>query len=158
MKRVPLRPAARPAMRHEGGYQTATKPQKFMCDGGLYLVKFAQNKYGNGKGIFTEQVVALAGQLIGAQVPQVALVDVPREHAEELRAQRASLGLDFDPQPGIHHGSRWADGHTDQMGIAYEAENRERFGALQVLYTWIGGAGDHQFIYRAATPHEVLSF
>src|SRR6476646_6825285 len=118
MKRVPLRPAARPAMRHEGGYQTATKPQKFMCDGGLYLVKFAQNKYGNGKGIFTEQVVALAGQLIGAQVPQVALVDVPREHAEELRAQRGPLGPHFDPPPGIPPRSRLGERPNDPMGNA----------------------------------------
>jgi hypothetical protein len=50
------------------GLQTATRPQKFTCDdNGLYAVKFAENKHGDGKGIFTEHVVALAGRLASSE-------------------------------------------------------------------------------------------
>lgn len=59
----------RVAITHAGGFTSATRPQKFICDNGeLYVVKFSGNNHGDGRGIFTEQVVALAGRLIGAPV------------------------------------------------------------------------------------------
>jgi hypothetical protein len=74
-----------------------------------------------------------------------------------LKKDAASLALDFDPEPGVHHGSRWADGFSDRLALAYQDENREAFGALDVLYSWTYCAGDHQWIYRLEEPHEVLS-
>jgi hypothetical protein len=64
-----------------------------------------------------------------------------------LKKDAASLALDFDPEPGVHHGSRWADGFSDRLALAYQDENREAFGALDVLYSWTYCAGDHQWIY-----------
>ena len=145
------RVVARRALRHEGGIPTATQPQKYACDdASLYLVKFCENGHGNGHGIFAEEVVALAGRLIGAPVPQVDLVHVSNELI-------AGLSLPFVPGEGAHHGSAWADGYSDRNGVAYVDENRERFGALDVLYAWLFCNGDQQYIYRNAAPHEVLS-
>jgi hypothetical protein len=148
----------RRAIRHEGGLPTASKPQKFLCDdSGLYAVKFSQNQHGDGKAIFTEQVVGLAGKLLGAPVGPVELVDVAPALADALRAD-PSLG--FDPQPGPHHGSRWVGTNvSDRLGLEtqYLPTNRERFGALEVLYCWIPCTGDHQWIYDNEPPNHVYS-
>jgi hypothetical protein len=137
-----------------GGLTSASRPQKLRCDdGNLYAVKFRSNPYGNGRAIFTEQVVALLGQLIGAPVPEVRLVRV----TDELLAL---LSLDFNGQPatsGLQHGSMWQDNFSDRDGLSHVDQNRSAFGALRLLYSWLFCAGDHQFIYRNATPHDVLS-
>lgn len=53
--------------------ETASRPQKFRGDDGrLYAVKFRNNDHGDGRAVFTEQVVGLLGQRIGAPVPEVA--------------------------------------------------------------------------------------
>jgi len=71
------RPQPRTAITHAGGFTSATRPQKFICDNGeLYVVKFKENMHGDGRGLFTEQVVAIAGRLIGAPVADVELVEV----------------------------------------------------------------------------------
>src|SRR6266702_4238299 len=78
------------AQRYAGGLTSASRPQKFECDdGNLYAVKFRGNPHGNGRAIFTEQVVGLLGRLVGAPVPEVRLVSVT---AELL----ASLSIDFN--------------------------------------------------------------
>ena len=144
-------PPARTAVEWIEGLGTASQPQKFICgDTALYLVKFANNPHGDGKGNVTEQVVALAGALIGAPVPEATLVEVS---AELLGA----LQLPDFAGPGLHHGSRWAHGYSDRQHLAYVDENRERFGALDILYAWMLCVGDHQWIYRNEPPHEVLS-
>src|SRR5712691_1419694 len=75
----------RRVQRHDGGLGTASKPQKFICDNeDLYLVKFTQNQHGDGRAIFTEQVVGRVGVLIGAPVAHVALVEVPAPIIAEL--------------------------------------------------------------------------
>lgn len=145
------RAVARRVLRHEGDGPSASRPQRYLCDdGAVYSVKFRENQHGDGRGIFAEQVVSLGGRLLGAPVAQVDLVHV----SEDLVAQ---LSLPFNPQAGPHHGSQWAHGYSDRQHIAYVDENREAFGALHVLYTWMLCNGDHQFIYRNAAPHEVLS-
>jgi hypothetical protein len=127
-----------------------------ICDDDeLYAVKFAQNEYGDGRAIFTEQLVARLGRRIGAPVPAVCLVDVGPELTEEIRA-KPELQLNFLPQPGLHHGSKWELGYSDRQGVAYVDENRERFAALHVLYAWFL-ASDQQWIYRNEAPHLVLS-
>lgn len=147
------------AHRHVEGIATATCPQKFLCGttDDLYAVKFAGNQHGDGKGIFNEQVVALLGALLQAPVPGVDLVEVAKALADELCRNRTAHNLNFDPEPGVHHGSRWAHGHSDRQTIQYVDENRQRFGALNVLHEWVTCSGDHQWIYANAQPHHVLS-
>lgn len=134
---------------------SASQPQKFRCnDGRVYAVKFKGNPYGNGRAIYTEQVVALLGHLIGVPVAEVELVSVT---AELLGALNITIG-GVPAQAGIHHGSRWQDGFSDRADfIRYAEQNREAFGALRVLYSWVHCAGDHQVIYRNEEPHDVLS-
>ena len=153
-------PGEHTAKRHDGGLTTASRPQKFTCEedeNELWLVKLAGNTHGGGKGIFNEQVAGLAGRLLAAPVAGVALVRVPQALAEAL-SQDPTLQLDYVPEPGVHHGSLWVGANmSDRMGIAYVDENRERLGALQVLYTWLACASDHQWIYDNDAPHEVFS-
>lgn len=151
-------PAPIPGRRHDGGIPTATRPQKVFCGEKeeLYAVKFAQNTHGDGRGIFTEQLVARLGQLLSAPVPEVALVEVSVELNDVIRASPASQ-FNFEPQPGVHHGSRWALGYSDRQQLAYVDENRQAFAALHVLAVWVFCNGDHQWIYRNDPPHEVLS-
>lgn len=136
------------------GLLSASRPQKFRCDDGrLYAVKFQGNPYGDGRAIFTEHAVGLLGQLIGAPVAEVRRVRVTDELLALLR-------IDLNGQPataGLHHGSRWEDGFSDRSALDYADKNRVEFGALHVLYSWLHCAGDHQFIYRNAEPHDVLS-
>lgn len=152
------RPAPVTAQRHDGGLGSATRPQKFTCsDDALYAVKFIQNNHGDGRGVFNEQVVALCGALIDAPVPRVEAIEVPASIAAALDRDRAALDIDFSPRPGVHHGSRWMSNYSDRAGLVHVAENRQRFGALDVLYTWLTCTSDHQWIYANDPPHEVLS-
>jgi hypothetical protein len=152
------RQVAREAREHQGGHQTASRPQRFRCDDGqTYSVKFMQNQHGDGRAIFTEQVIGLLGALLGALVAPVELVRVPDELAAALVRDRATHGLDFDPGGGVHHGSRWAAGHSERAALDHLDANRARFGALDVLYAWAVCAGDQQFIYANTPPYPVLS-
>jgi hypothetical protein len=143
------------AQRHVRAIGSGSKPHLFKCDDGQhYAVKFRGNPHGDGRGIFTEQVVARLGQLIGAPVPEVRLVNVT---AELL----APLNLDIGggvAESGLHHGSCWAEGFSDRMNLdRYPDRNREKYAALRLLYSWLVCTGDHQVIYRDAEPHDVLS-
>jgi len=149
-----VRPAV-VAQEHIERLQSASKPQKFRCDDGeLYAVKFLGNPDGDGRAIFTEQITALLGRLIGAPVPEVRLVSVT---AELL----APLGIEFNgvaATPGLHHGSRWAHGYSDRSGLTrYPDRNRALLAALHLLYSWMYCTDDHQVIYRNTEPHDVLS-
>jgi hypothetical protein len=144
----------RPAVvgqKHIESLNSASKPQKFQCDdSALYAVKFLGNPDGNGRAIFTEQVTALLGRLIGAPVAEVRLVRIT---AELL----APLNINFTA-PGLHHGSRWVDNYSDRTDfIRYADENRAPLAALQLLYSWLSCKDDHQLIYCNAAPHRVLS-
>jgi hypothetical protein len=146
------------ARRHDGGIETATRPQKLICgdEERLFAVKFIQNNHGDGRGIASEQIVARLGRLIGACVAEVAVVDVSAELVEVIRASPDSH-LDFVPLPGLHHGSMWALGFSDRQHLAFIDENRQAFAALHVLAAWAFCNGDHQWIYRNEPPHDVLS-
>jgi hypothetical protein len=144
----------REAKRFDGGLATASRPQKFICDDGLlHAVKFAQNNHGDGRAIFTEQIVGRAGLLLEAPVARVELVDVSSGLVEEVRAQ-PDPGVDFVPEPGIHHASLWATNYTDRQNADHVDTNRTRFGALEILYAWFFCTGDHQFIYNNTSQHE----
>ncbi|HZD68423.1 MAG TPA: HipA family kinase [Actinomycetes bacterium] len=137
------------------GLTSASKPQKFRCDDGqLYAVKFRNNPYGDGRAIVAEHVVSLFGTLIGAPVAEVRLVTVTSELLTQLNIVLDAGG---PAAVGVHHGSRWVDGFSDRFDIRYADENRQAFAALHILYSWLFCNGDHQFIYRNAEPHDVLS-
>lgn len=127
---------------------TASQPVKVMADDGhVYLVKGRQN----GRMIVNEQIVAALGTELHAPIPPVALVDVPEPL---IRAEANMQHL----QPGVSHGSRWLDSCSDRQGIAYtdRPENRPRFAALAILYSWVQG-GDQQLIYEKTPPNLVYS-
>lgn len=137
------------------GLTSASRPQKFRCDDGhLYAVKFRDNPHGDGRAVATEQIVGLFGALISAPVAEVRLVTVT---SELLAALNIVFNGGEPAAAGVHHGSRWADGYSDRAEVRYVDENREAFAALRILYSWLFCAGDHQFIYRNAKPHGVLS-
>jgi hypothetical protein len=138
-----------------GALSSASCPQKFNCDdGNLYLVKFRTNPHGDGRAIFTEQVVALLGQLIGAPVPQVKLISITPELLSPL-----NINLNGVPAaPGLHHGSRWVHDFSDRSAFLRHTDaNRSLFGTLRLLYSWLYCGGDHQLIYRNSEPHDPLS-
>jgi hypothetical protein len=141
------------ATQYDSYIDTASKPHKLICDDGSpYSVKFINNPHGDGKAIATEQIVALAGDLIDAPVPRVDLISVSDELVNLIKTS-------FPASPasaGIHHGSKWAEGYSGRTGLAHQDENRDKFAALDVLYTWLL-AGDHQWIYRNTHPNDVLS-
>ncbi len=87
----------------------------------------------------------------------MSLLEVPQPLIDELLRDKATHHLDFDPAAGVHHGSRWAHNHSDRAGLEHLATNRARFGALEVLYTWVSCAGDHQWIYSNEPTRAVLS-
>lgn len=120
-------------------------------------MKFAQNQHGDGKAIFTEQIVAGLGRLLGAPVADVALVQLPEALVDELNANREAHGIDYTAVAGVHHGSRWVEGYGQRAELAHVDTNRESFGALDVLYTWAPYTGDYQWIYADAAPHAVMS-
>jgi len=142
------------AVEHIESLSSASEPQKVRGDdGAVYAVKFLTNRYGNGRAIFTEQVVPLLGRLIDAPVPEVTRIDVTPDLLSV-----SSFSVNAAPAtPGLHHGSRWADGFADRMAIDHVDSNREALGALSVLYTWLHCAGDQQLIYQNSPPHRVLS-
>lgn len=143
------------AQRHVKPLPGGSLAQLFGCDDGeQYAVKFRGTPHGDGRGIFTEQVVALFGRLMGAPVPEVRLVTVT---AELLAPLNIDLG-GRPAEPGLQHGSCWAEGFSDRSDfLRYPDRNREGFGALRLLYSLLVCPNDHQVIYRNAEPHDVLS-
>ena len=113
-----------------------------------YVVKGRQA----GRQIVNDQVVARLGLAIGAPVGQPEIVEISSELIEE------------DPSfsyliPGTAHATIYIPNCSDDrepVQYAKQAENRERFALLCVLYGWVH-AGDHQFIYQKQRPNLVHS-
>lgn len=125
-----------------------SRPVLVTCDDGRkYVLKGAHC----GKAIVNEQIVARLGILIGAPICPTTLVEIPAE----LCAINPQMS---DIAPGLAHGIEFIDDCTERAGMDHTGvpENRSRFAALQVLYTWLH-AGDQQLIYRTVPPHLVYS-
>jgi hypothetical protein len=151
---IAISPTPVVAMEHVESLGSASAPQKIRCDDGhLYAVKFRTNGYGNGRAIFAEHVVPRLGALVGAPIPEVALVSV----TADLLDVSSFLIAGGPPTVGLHHGSRWVNDFADREGIAHVDQNREALAALSVLYTWAHCPADHQLIYSNKEPHAVLS-
>ncbi len=146
------RPTAINAQTYVKKWGTSSNPVALICDDGhTYVVKARQpNNATIGHVVVAEQVVARIGLLIGAPVPEVALVEVPAL----LVSAQPEMG---HMQPGVAHGSRFMADVTEQMALDNtHAENRERFALLAVLYGWMA-ASDHQFVYNKTGPRLVHS-
>ncbi len=144
--RVPQPISARTFIKKWGG--TYSNPALLACDGGCkYVVKGRQV----GRGLITDHVVGRLGQVMGAPVSQVSVVDLPAQLVE------AEPQLHHMPY-GLSHGSLWIPDCSERSSFTYKdvPENRTRFALLAVLYGWVF-PGDHQFIYQNDPPHMVYS-
>jgi hypothetical protein len=130
--------------------ESASKPQKILCgdDGILYSVKFSNNTHGDGRALVAECVAGLLGQSLGAPVAEVALIAVDQQF---LALNPIELQPGLSAMPGVHHGSRWIEDCIGPLGPDHVDVNRERFGSLEVLYTWLHCSNDQQFIYSTTT-------
>lgn len=134
-------------------FGTNARPVRvFASNGRAYVVKSLQDGHDHMERVLVnEQVVSTLGKAIGAPVASVALISVPK------------VLIDAEPEmthmdPGVAHASLWLDNCTEREGLKYVdvGENRNRFAALAILYSWIH-ANDHQFLYAKAEPHLVYS-
>lgn len=125
-----------------------SRPARVSCsDGNEFWIEGSQV----GRPIFVEQVVGAIGHRIDAPVPEIRIV------ALDSALTKAEPGLSHFV-PGYVHASKREIDCTDRDAFRYydEPDNRSRFAALSVLYTWTG-ATDHQFIYKKQMPHLVFS-
>lgn len=125
------------------------------ADGEHYAVKtlgISHDGLPTGRTMFNEYVAGSLGKLIGAPVPEVALICVPRQLVDQHNL--------LPRLSGLAHGShfirdcREPEGQKDQ--ILFETVNRERFALLAVFLGWAiwKVPGDKEFIYDE-TSHRV---
>ncbi len=120
---------------------------RFKCAGNrIFVAKGTRNQ----KGLIAEHVVARLGQLLGAPVGEVSLVQVP----DILRTDPTVMAMGA----GIAHGTLFIENITDRMALGHTniPENRSRFAGLCVLYS-LAGASDHQLFYSTKAPQLVYS-
>lgn len=129
-------------------WNSYSHPALLTCDDGKkYVVKGKQL----GRTLVPDQIAGRLGRLIGAPVPEVGLVDVPKELIE---AEDELRGM----SPGIGHASVLLEGVGEKLGYDYTntKQNRKRFASLAILFGWMVG-GDQQFLYSDSEPHLVHS-
>jgi len=128
---------------------TASQPVKITANNGKdYLVKGLQNN----RMIVNEQVVGVLGELLGAPVPSPTLIDLPDAL---IKTQNEMSHM----PPGVSHGSPWVSDCSDRDNHVKHTdlpENKPRFTALAVLYSWVHG-NDKQWIYSNNSPYLVYS-
>jgi Family of unknown function (DUF6338) len=120
----------------------------------LYAVKFRNNKHGDGRALVVENLTGRCGELIGAPVGEVAVIEV---NESLVGGGLVTLHDGTPAEDGLQHESRWVETYGDRKGIEYVAQNRAGLGALQVLYSWLLCTADHQLLYRDEPPYDVLS-
>lgn len=113
----------------------------------VYYLKGAQL----GRMLVSEQVVARIGQALGAPVPEVRILDLPRDLVHYDLNMRGFT-------PGLAHGSLKIDDCANEAGRlhTHTPENRSRYLLLGVLFG-LTVAHDAQFILRDAPPRLVYS-
>ena len=118
--------------------RNASRPVLVSCDDGReWIIKGGQL----GKTPFNEQMIASLAALVAAPVPETGLVYVPPV-VVRLEPQMAHFS------PGLAHGSVRIDNCTEERALPYQnAENRARYAALSLLYSWTDSA-DEQVLYR----------
>jgi len=127
------------AVRHLSGpiSQSFSRPHIYVAsDGNEYVVKFARPN--QLRSVSSDQVASRAGREIDAPVPEPAAI----------RVEVALLPVGEEPSAaGLAHGCRFLEHVTDRQEVAHVDENRQRFGALTVFYTWLR-ADDRQVVYQ----------
>jgi hypothetical protein len=127
-----------------------SRPAAISCDDGHVYI--AKGRPGIERSIVAERIVGYLAVLLNAPVPAVMLIDI-----EDLRVAEPQM-VDF-AQGRLAHGSRDAgEPCSDRMGLqhGFAVENRARFAALCVLYSWCLSS-DQQVIYGNAFPNLVYS-
>lgn len=131
-----------------------SNPVDLMCnDGNIYVVKGRKaGRADVSRAIVNDHIVGRLGALLGAPVPQIALVEIPLELIAAQPEMQHMI-------PGIAHGSRSVEGVSEKLGLQHHdlPENRSRFALLAVLYGWVI-ANDQQFFYNNEEPYLVYSF
>jgi hypothetical protein len=134
---------------------TASHPVYLECDDGkTYVVKPVRNDTDQGRMLFSDQIVARFGALMGAAVPRVSLVTISQTLIDLSPDKLQGLG---HCQPGISHGSELLRNVTeriDQFQHVPDDDNKNRFASLGVLHGWIGFS-DRQFLYEVSDPFRV---
>jgi hypothetical protein len=134
---------------------TASNPVYLACDDQkTYVVKPMRNDANQGRMLFNDQIIARFGELIGAAVPRVGLVTIPKELIDANPDKQQAMG---HCQPGVAHGSELLLNVTervDQFQHVGDDDNKNRFVLLGVLHGWIGFS-DRQFLYELSDPFRV---
>jgi hypothetical protein len=102
---------------------------------------------------FIEEVVGSLGICLGAPIPTIKIVKLGAAlHSKQPELASHAVGF-------VHASRNELDCVDGRPPIVHHdlPENRTRFAALAILYTWAGGA-DHQFIYKKQAPQLVYSF
>jgi hypothetical protein len=134
------------------------------ADGFKYAVKAIRTDRPTlARMIFTEHVIGRVGRLLGAPIPEIALISISQELIDSNKQTEP-------PTPnkvvmdgiiaGIAHGSRLLEDASaaceGTIQHADQGDNARRFGYLAVLFAWIG-SGDRQFLYLDKPPRLVHS-
>ncbi len=129
---------------------SASNPAAVRCsDGEVYVIKGLNA----GQMIFNDQVCALLGNLIGAAVPDVALVSLSQELIDINSSEIGHFTA------GLCHATRYLpDFSFRENGVIHidQGDNRLRFLRLAAFFGWMGGS-DQQFIYENQPPRRVFS-
>lgn len=128
---------------------TKAKPVILQCDDDKDYVVKGQNA---GRQIVNEQIVARLGLLLGAPIPETKIVEIP----DELIQDEKNLSHIIT---GTAHGSLYLrDTYFAKDLIATSEEvNRPRLALLAVLYGWVGGAYDQQYLFTNQPPRTIYS-
>jgi hypothetical protein len=134
---------------------TASHPVYVVCDDSkTYVVKPLRNDAEQGRMLFTDQIVARFGGLIGVAVPRVSLVTISQALIDLNPHPQQGLG---HCKAGISHGSELLKDVTERIDLfqhVADDDNRNRFSSLGVLHGWLSPS-DRQFLYEVADPFRV---
>ena len=138
-------------------WATASEPVRATCvaaDGAErnYVIK---GKYDQIRQFCNEQIVALCGRLVGA--PVAALAEATVTDADKAGEPRIAH-LVVDPCHAVEYVPYTTERDDNVLKHTDLAQNRARYAALEVLYSWMGCGGDHQFFYDDEPPQLVYSF
>lgn len=124
----------------------------FDGDGQRWWIK-ADNNPQNGKVIVSEHIVGRMGELMGAPVCRVAVVEIP----PDLEGEEYTSGRQL--QAGLTHASLEVSGTENRKkSLRYPTadDNACRHVAILALYDWCWG-NDAQWLYSAPRDHAVYS-
>ena len=119
------------------------------ADGARWWVKLLNNRQ-SPMVLVNEQIVARCGDLIGAPMCEVAIVEVPDALAGDLHGIRI--------EPGLAHGSRDVPLTVNERRLAHRTrdDNYRRHVGVYALHDWCWGR-DSQWLYALEDDHKTYS-